>query len=260
MFLIGSICSHSPTLKCAHDFHCHMIDYCQYRCYYCYEIYFSSIEASSKLMTGCWFCYKSWPITVHIHIHHSLNVFPLRCVFYFLIACICTCPLVKCIIVFFVPELSSENMRTCFQIVNAYLYLSATDFLQVTHTRLITMVYNFPLFMFTFKYIFFPPTELCRVFVSFLLWFAKRHHKRGAGPSSEGTGTQNWISGCQNNTLIVIITHIPGLLLSCLKICCLSTQRLLHLCLIVSRMWRAGLPWAVTWCLLPSFLESDVPL
>uniref|UniRef100_A0A8C6TNS2 Importin-11 n=1 Tax=Neogobius melanostomus TaxID=47308 RepID=A0A8C6TNS2_9GOBI len=27
-------------------------------------------------------------------------------------------------------ELSSENMRTCFQIVNAYLYLSATEFLQ----------------------------------------------------------------------------------------------------------------------------------
>uniref|UniRef100_A0A674NBJ0 Importin-11 n=1 Tax=Takifugu rubripes TaxID=31033 RepID=A0A674NBJ0_TAKRU len=27
-------------------------------------------------------------------------------------------------------ELSSENLRTCFQIVNAYLYLSATDFLQ----------------------------------------------------------------------------------------------------------------------------------
>ncbi|KAL3062780.1 importin-11 [Trematomus bernacchii] len=27
-------------------------------------------------------------------------------------------------------EMSSENMRTCFQIVNAYLYLSATDFLQ----------------------------------------------------------------------------------------------------------------------------------
>ncbi|KAK5932374.1 hypothetical protein CgunFtcFv8_004081 [Champsocephalus gunnari] len=26
--------------------------------------------------------------------------------------------------------MSSENMRTCFQIVNAYLYLSATDFLQ----------------------------------------------------------------------------------------------------------------------------------
>ncbi|KAJ3604292.1 hypothetical protein NHX12_029033 [Muraenolepis orangiensis] len=29
-----------------------------------------------------------------------------------------------------VSELSSENMRTCFQIVNAYIYLSATDFLQ----------------------------------------------------------------------------------------------------------------------------------
>ncbi|KAF3851212.1 hypothetical protein F7725_012984 [Dissostichus mawsoni] len=28
------------------------------------------------------------------------------------------------------PHMSSENLRTCFQIVNAYLYLSATDFLQ----------------------------------------------------------------------------------------------------------------------------------
>lgn len=32
-----------------------------------------------------------------------------------------------------VSELSSENMRTCFQIVNAYIYLSATEFLQVRH-------------------------------------------------------------------------------------------------------------------------------
>lgn len=45
-----------------------------------------------------------------------------------------TCLLLKCIIVFPFPELSSENLRTCFQIVNAYLYLSATEFLQVTHT------------------------------------------------------------------------------------------------------------------------------
>lgn len=36
---------------------------------------------------------------------------------------------------FSVPELSSENLRTCFQIVNAYLYLSATDFLQVRHSN-----------------------------------------------------------------------------------------------------------------------------
>uniref|UniRef100_A0A672GCJ5 Importin-11 n=1 Tax=Salarias fasciatus TaxID=181472 RepID=A0A672GCJ5_SALFA len=36
-------------------------------------------------------------------------------------------------------ELSSENLRTCFQIVNAYIYLSATEFLQVslTHTRVV---------------------------------------------------------------------------------------------------------------------------
>ncbi|TRY54416.1 hypothetical protein DNTS_023688 [Danionella cerebrum] len=27
-------------------------------------------------------------------------------------------------------KLSSENVRTCFQIINAYIYLSATDFLQ----------------------------------------------------------------------------------------------------------------------------------
>uniref|UniRef100_A0AAQ4P8I1 Importin-11 n=1 Tax=Gasterosteus aculeatus aculeatus TaxID=481459 RepID=A0AAQ4P8I1_GASAC len=33
-------------------------------------------------------------------------------------------------------ELSSENLRTCFQIVNAYLYLSATDFLQVVEIAL----------------------------------------------------------------------------------------------------------------------------
>lgn len=42
---------------------------------------------------------------------------------------------VKIFIVFSVPELSSENLRTCFQIVNAYLYLSATDFLQVRHSN-----------------------------------------------------------------------------------------------------------------------------
>ncbi|KAM7391440.1 hypothetical protein PAMP_022129 [Pampus punctatissimus] len=33
-------------------------------------------------------------------------------------------------------ELSSENMRTCFQIVNAYIYLSATEFLQVVEIAL----------------------------------------------------------------------------------------------------------------------------
>lgn len=73
------------------------------------------------------------------------------------------------------PELSSENLRTCFQIVNAYLYLSATDFLQVTHTQMITVVYNFPLFMFVFKYIlfsFFPPQNyaesLCQAFCDLL--------------------------------------------------------------------------------------------
>lgn len=32
-----------------------------------------------------------------------------------------------------VAEVSSENLRTCFQIVNAYLYLSATEFLQVSY-------------------------------------------------------------------------------------------------------------------------------
>lgn len=34
-----------------------------------------------------------------------------------------------------VSELSSDNLRTCFQIVNAYVYLSATEFLQVRHPK-----------------------------------------------------------------------------------------------------------------------------
>lgn len=34
-----------------------------------------------------------------------------------------------------VSELSSENLRTCFQIINAYVYLSATEFLQVRRTK-----------------------------------------------------------------------------------------------------------------------------
>jgi len=37
---------------------------------------------------------------------------------------------------FSISELSSENVRTCFQIINAYIYLSATDFLQVGVKRL----------------------------------------------------------------------------------------------------------------------------
>ncbi|KAB5511424.1 hypothetical protein PHYPO_G00250650, partial [Pangasianodon hypophthalmus] len=32
-------------------------------------------------------------------------------------------------------EMSTENVRTCFQIINSYMYLSATDFLQVRHTK-----------------------------------------------------------------------------------------------------------------------------
>ncbi len=39
--------------------------------------------------------------------------------------------LVSVLFCFSISELSSENMRTCFQIINAYIYLSATDFLQV---------------------------------------------------------------------------------------------------------------------------------
>ncbi len=50
--------------------------------------------------------------------------------------------LVKCNIWCSVPELSSENLRTCFQIVNAYIYLSATDFLQVRHTNTYTHTYT----------------------------------------------------------------------------------------------------------------------
>lgn len=44
----------------------------------------------------------------------------------------------------FVTELSSENLRTCFQIVNAYIYLSATEFLQVrgTHTNACTQTHT----------------------------------------------------------------------------------------------------------------------
>lgn len=39
--------------------------------------------------------------------------------------------LVSFLFCFSISELSSENVRTCFQIINAYIYLSATDFLQV---------------------------------------------------------------------------------------------------------------------------------
>lgn len=35
-----------------------------------------------------------------------------------------------------VVEVSAENIRTCFQIVNAYLYLSAVEFLQVSDWHL----------------------------------------------------------------------------------------------------------------------------
>lgn len=84
------------------------------------------------------------------------------------------------------PELSSENLRTCLQIVNAYLYLSATDFLQVRHTQIIAMCMVPPFSVGILAYLFSPPIELCRVFVSLLLRVAKRHHKRGTGPSSEG--------------------------------------------------------------------------
>lgn len=148
------------------------------------------IEASSKPHCYCWPWYKFSSIIVSIS--YRLNLLSLRHVssslylhFFFFF----TCLLLKCIIVFSFPELSSENLRTCFQIVNAYLYLSATDFLQVTHTQMITVVYNFPLlcwYLNIFSFLF-PSTELCRVVVSVLLWFTERHHKWGTGPSSEGT-------------------------------------------------------------------------
>lgn len=98
-------------------------------------------------------------------------------------------------------------MRTCFQIVNAYLYLSATDFLQVTHTQMITAVSNFPLFMMLLMHIlffFFLPQSyaesLCRSFCDLL----KDITNEGQVQVLKVLTSELNISRCQNSTLIFV--------------------------------------------------------
>lgn len=92
-----------------------------------------------------------------------------------------------------VSELSSENMRTCFQIVNAYIYLSATEFLQVRHKHTcciqLTIAYidGFRYICFFLFHLFL--TELCRIIVSIFLRSSERHLEWGTGPSTQGTVT-----------------------------------------------------------------------
>lgn len=86
-----------------------------------------------------------------------------------------------------VAEVSAENLRTCFQIVNAYLYLSATEFLQVSDLHLLKCPYqslNIGVSLSDFSHLL---PELCRVVVQVLLRPAKWHYKRGTSSSSKGT-------------------------------------------------------------------------
>lgn len=83
--------------------------------------------------------------------------------------------LVKCNIWCSVPELSSENLRTCFQIVNAYIYLSATEFLQVryalTHTHTHSKIHIHYIELLLFYIDFFSQNyaeSLCRSFCDLL--------------------------------------------------------------------------------------------
>lgn len=85
----------------------------------------------------CMYCRQMASLSIHFHtilISVSMpKLVPFKACFNFFL--LISLLVVKIFIVFSVPELSSENMRTCIQIVNAYLYLSATDFLQVRHSN-----------------------------------------------------------------------------------------------------------------------------
>lgn len=112
---------------------------------------------------------------------------------------------VKCNIYISVLELSSENLRTCFHIVNGYIYLSATEFLQVRHNKR-TLGIHITLILARYTVIIhvgmlicisfyrtepstpiIPSPELRRILVSIVLWPAERHHKWRAGAGAQGT-------------------------------------------------------------------------
>lgn len=84
-------------------------------------------------------CFIIWNVTIFLSFHTQL-LSPSLLVFMFSPTCYFSLwdialwycfTLVSFLFCFSISELSSENMRTCFQIINAYIYLSATDFLQV---------------------------------------------------------------------------------------------------------------------------------
>ena len=114
------------------------------------------------------------------------------------------------IIIVILAELSSESLRTCFKIINGYIFLSSTEFLQVCCSFCIVRIYiviislfpqylnrlwvpNSILCLFWYcRYIhkynltFHSISDLCSRSMSVLLWTAKGNYYRWSSSSAEG--------------------------------------------------------------------------
>lgn len=123
----------------------------------------------------------------------------------------CLHPSFKCYIWCSVSELSSENLRTCFQIVNAYLYLSATEFLQVrdihSHTHILIQI-NIRCIELPHDHVIFSPQNyaesLCRFFCDLL----KDITNEGQVQVLKVLSVH--LSHTQNNILFIFFSHLSG--------------------------------------------------